>query len=163
MALRSLRRGIGDAGGERLSITKGMFTSTTDLWETPQAFFDQLNAEFCFSLDACALPWNAKCERYYTPEQDGLSQPWTGVVWCNPPYGRKIGKWVEKAVASVSEGATVVMLLPARTDTQWFHRYIYHQAEIRFVAGRLKFGGAKWNAPFPCMVVIFRPGKEGQR
>ena len=98
-----------------MSITKGMFTSTTDLWETPQAFFDQLNAEFCFSLDACALPWNAKCERYYTPEQDGLSQIWTGVVWCNPPYGRKIGKWVEKAVASVSEGATVVMLLPART------------------------------------------------
>lgn len=146
-----------------MNKTKGMFTSTTDLWETPQAFFDQLNAEFCFSLDACALPWNAKCERYYTPEQDGLSQPWTGVVWCNPPYGRKIGKWVEKAVASVSEGATVVMLLPARTDTQWFHRYIYHQAEIRFVPGRLKFGGAKWNAPFPCMVVIFRPGREEQR
>lgn len=157
-----MRRGIGDAGGKRLSITKGMFTSTTDLWETPQAFFDQLNAEFCFSLDACALPWNAKCERYYTPEQDGLSQIWTGVVWCNPPYGRKIGKWVEKAVASVSEGATVVMLLPARTDTQWFHRYIYHQAEIRFVPGRLKFGGAKWNAPFPCMVVIFRPGGKNR-
>ena len=145
-----------------MSITKGMFTSTTDLWETPQAFFDQLNAEFCFSLDACALPWNAKCEGYYTPEQDGLSQIWTGVVWCNPPYGRKIGKWVEKAVASVSEGATVVMLLPARTDTQWFHRYIYHQAEIRFVPGRLKFGGAKWNAPFPCMVVIFRPGGKNR-
>lgn len=145
-----------------MSITKGMFTSTTDLWETPQAFFDQLNAEFCFSLDACALPWNAKCERYYTPEQDGLSQIWTGVVWCNPPYGRKIGKWVEKAASSVAEGATVVMLLPARTDTQWFHRYIYHQAEIRFVPGRLKFVGAKWNAPFPCMVVIFRPGREEQ-
>lgn len=135
-----------------MSITKGMFTSTTDLWETPQAFFDQLNAEFCFSLDACALPWNAKCERYYTPEQDGLSQIWTGVVWCDPPYGRKIGKWVEKAASSVAEGATVVMLLPARTDTQWFHRYIYHQAEIRFVPGRLKFVGAKWNAPFPCIV-----------
>ena len=88
-----------------------MFTSTTDLWETPQAFFDQLNTEFCFTLDACALPWNAKCESYYTPEQDGLSQPWTGVVWCNPPYGRQIGKWVEKAAASAADGATVVMLL----------------------------------------------------
>lgn len=73
------------------------------------------------------------------------------------------GKWVEKAASSVAEGATVVMLLPARTDTQWFHRYIYHQAEIRFVPGRLKFVGAKWNAPFPCMVVIFRPGREEQR
>ena len=146
-----------------MSITKGMFTSTTDLWETPQAFFDQLNTEFCFTLDACALPWNAKCESYYTPEQDGLSQPWTGVVWCNPPYGRQIGKWVEKAAASAADGATVVMLLPARTDTQWFHRYIYHQADIRFVAGRLKFGGAKWNAPFPSMVVIFRPPERGEK
>lgn len=90
-----------------MSIPKGMFTSTTDLWETPQAFFDQLNTEFCFTLDACALPWNAKCESYYTPEQDGLSQPWTGVVWCNPPYGRQIGKWVEKAAASAADGAAL--------------------------------------------------------
>lgn len=139
-----------------------IFSSKTDLWETPQEFFDQLNDEFGFDLDVCALPENAKCASYYTPDQDGLSKPWDGVCWCNPPYGRQIKKWVAKAASSVADGATVVMLLPARTDTQWFHRYIYHQAEIRFVPGRLKFGGARWNAPFPCMVVIFRPGREAQ-
>lgn len=138
-------------------INAGLFTSTTDLWETPQNFFDELDEEFHFTLDACALPSNAKCAAYYTPEQDGLAQPWTGTVWCNPPYGRQIGRWVEKAAMSAAEGATVVMLLPARTDTRWFHKYIYGKRESRFVAGRLKFGGAKWNAPFPCMVVVFRP------
>lgn len=144
-------------------INAGMFTSATDLWETPQDFFDKLDAEFGFDLDACALPENAKCARYYTPEQDGLSQPWTGTVWCNPPYGRQIGQWVEKAAQSAAEGATVVMLLPARTDTRWFHQYINGRAEIRFVPGRLKFGGARWNAPFPCMVCIFRAAQEGGR
>ena len=77
--------------------TEVMFSSKSDLWETPQDLFDRLDAEFGFDLDACALPQNAKCERYYTPEQDGLFQPWDGVVWCNPPYGRDIGKWVQKA------------------------------------------------------------------
>lgn len=140
-----------------------MFTSKTDLWETPQDFFDRLNEEFCFSLDVCALPENSKCPNYYTPKQDGLSQKWQGVCWCNPPYGRQVGKWVEKASESAEEGAIVVMLLPARTDTQWFHRYIYGKAEIRFVPGRLKFGTAKYNAPFPCMVVVFRGKKGGDR
>lgn len=134
-----------------------MFSSKTDCWSTPQDFFDLLDAEFCFDLDACALPENAKCERFYTPEQDGLSRPWIGTVWCNPPYGREIGKWVEKAyLESNKNNATVVMLLPARTDTKWFHRYIYDTAtEIRFVEGRLKFSGSKHSAPFPSMVVIF--------
>lgn len=144
-----------------MSINAGMFTSKTDLWETPQDFFGELDEEFRFDLDVCALPENAKCAAYYTPEMDGLSQPWYGRCWCNPPYGRQIGAWVAKAAASAMDGAIVVMLLPARTDTRWFHRYIYHRAEIRFVPGRLKFGGAKWNAPFPCMVVIFRP-PEGE-
>lgn len=138
-------------------INAGLFTSTTDLWETPQDFFDGLDAQYKFDLDACALPENAKCSRYYTPDQDGLTQPWTGTVWCNPPYGRQIGSWVEKAAHSAAEGATVVMLLPARTDTKWFHRYIYGKAEIQFVAGRLKFGGSKNSAPFPNMVAVFRP------
>ena len=115
-----------------------MFSSRTDLWETPQDLFDKLDAEFHFDLDVCALPENAKCEKYYTPEQDGLAQEWTGVCWCNPPYGRQIGKWVRKAALS---NTTVVMLLPARTDTKWFHDYILHKAEIRFLRGRLKFGG----------------------
>ena len=133
------------------------YSSKTDLWETPQHLFEELNKEFCFDTDACALPENAKCPHYYTPEQDGLKQEWTGTIWCNPPYGRSIAKWVEKAATS---RATVVMLLPARTDTQWFHRYIYQKNEIRFIPGRLKFGKAKHNAPFPSMVCVFRGGGE---
>ena len=147
-------------------VNAGMFTSKTDAWETPQEFFDILNAEFHFTLDACALPENAKCAQYYTPEQDGLSQSWTGTVWCNPPYGREISRWVEKAAKSAEQGAMVVMLLPARTDTRWFHRYIYGKAEIRFVPGRLKFGGSKNSAPFPSMVAIFKsfhPSMGGDR
>lgn len=119
------------------------------------------DAEFHFTLDACALPENAKCARYYTPEQNGLYQPWDGIVWCNPPYGREIGKWVEKAHYSIYNGITTVMLLPARTDTKWFHNYIVTpRHEIRFVRGRLKFGGAKNSAPFQSMVVVFRPKME---
>lgn len=138
-----------------MSINAGMLSSNSDLWETPQDFFDSLNGEFHFDLDACALPKNAKCGRYFTPEQDGLAQQWTGTVWCNPPYGRQIGRWVEKAAKSAADGATVVMLLPARTDTKWFHKYIYGKTEIHFVPGRLKFGGSKNSAPFPSMVVVF--------
>ena len=131
------------------------FSSKSDLWSTPQEFFDKLNEEFNFTLDACAIPENAKCEKYYTPDDDGLQQPWDGVVWCNPPYGREIEKWVAKAANS---GTTVVMLLPARTDTKWFHDYIYNKdkVEIRFVRGRLKFGGAPNAAPFPSLLAIFR-------
>lgn len=139
---------------------QAMFSSKTDLWETPQEFYDQLDAEFHFTLDVCALPENAKCRKYYTPEQDGLSQPWEGVCWCNPPYGRETGSWVHRAQLASAAGNTVVMLLPARTDTRWFHDFIYNQkhVEIRFLRGRLKFGNAKTSAPFPSMVVIFRGG-----
>lgn len=136
------------------------FSSKTDLWETPQFFFDRLEQEFHFDLDACALPENAKCLRYISPEQDGLKSEWHGnTIWCNPPYGRMIGAWVKKAYQTSLKGKTVVMLLPARTDTKWFHEYIYHNSEIRFVKGRLKFGEAKNAAPFPSMVVIFK-GKK---
>ncbi len=137
--------------------TKVMFSSKTDLWETPQELFDKLDAEFGFDLDVCALPENAKCTRYYTPEEDGLKQPWTGVCWCNPPYGRGVGSWVRRALLASAAGNKVVMLLPARTDTRWFHDYIYGRAnvEIWFLRGRLKFGGCKSSAPFPSMVVIF--------
>ena len=137
-----------------------MFSSKTNMWETPQDFFDELNNEFHFTLDVCAVPENAKCEKFYTPDDDGLSQPWDGTVWCNPPYGREIGKWVLTAsIASGTRGTTVVMLLPARTDTRWFHDYIYQKerVEIRFLRGRLKFGNSKNSAPFPSMLAIFRP------
>lgn len=133
--------------------TEVMFSSQTDLWATPQDLFNELDNEFGFTVDVCALPENAKCKQYYTPEIDGLKQEWTGVVWCNPPYGRQIGKWVEKAAKSTCR---VVMLLPARTDTKWFHDFIYGYAEIRFIKGRLKFGGCNNSAPFPSMICVFR-------
>nr|DAG87203.1 MAG TPA: DNA N-6-adenine-methyltransferase [Herelleviridae sp.] len=135
-----------------------MFSSKTDLWSTPQELFDELNNEFHFTLDVCANEYNHKCDNYYTKEQDGLSQPWIGNVWCNPPYGREIGKWVYRALQSSIAGSTVVMLLPSRTDTKWFHNYIYkrNNVEIRFIKGRLKFGDNKNSAPFPSMIVIFR-------
>jgi len=137
-------------------VNRVLFSSKETVWSTPQDFFNKLNEEFDFTIDVCALPENAKCERYFTPEDDALKQKWTGTCFCNPPYGREIGQWVEKASKSADEGATVVMLLPARTDTKWFHNYVYGKAEIRFVAGRLKFGGSKNSATFPSMVVIFR-------
>lgn len=141
--------------------TDVMFSSATDMWETPQEFFDKLDQEFHFTLDVYAVPENAKCHAYYTPEQDGLRQPWYGRCWCNPPYGRQVGAWVQKAfISAYRDGAAVVMLLPARTDTAWFHNYIYGNAEIRFIRGRLKFGGSKNAAPFPSMIVIFRNKEE---
>ena len=138
--------------------TAVMFSSKTDEWSTPQDFFDELNKEFDFTLDPCATPENAKCEKYYTKEDDGLKQDWSGeTVFCNPPYGRAIKNWVKKCYEeSKKPNTTVVMLIPARTDTSYFHDYIYHKAkEIRFIRGRLKFGNAKNSAPFPSMVVIF--------
>lgn len=133
------------------------FSSATEMWETPKDFFDKLNEEFNFDIDVCATAENAKCERYFTERENGLLQRWEGTCWMNPPYGRVIGDWIQKAYESAQEGATVVCLVPARTDTRWWHDYCVH-GEIRFVRGRLRFGGVKDNAPFPNAVVIFRPG-----
>jgi phage N-6-adenine-methyltransferase len=138
--------------------TSVMFSSETDMWATPQEFFTELDQEFNFTLDPCASPENAKCAKYFTVEDDGLRQDWAGhTVFCNPPYGRQIGKWVKKCYEeSRKPGTTVVMLIPARTDTSYFHDYVYNKArEIRFIRGRLKFGNSKNSAPFPSMVVIF--------
>ena len=137
-------------------INNGMFSSNSDLWSTPQSFFDDLNKEFGFETDVCALPENAKCKTFYTPTEDGLSQEWTGICWCNPPYGREIGRWVKKASES---NATVVCLVPARTDTAWWHDYAM-KAEIRFIRGRLKVGNSKNSAPFPSAVLIFKNGRK---
>lgn len=136
-------------------INKGLFSSNTDLWATPQWFFDKLNEEFGFDTDVCAVTENAKCQHFYTKMDDGLSKEWSGVLWMNPPYGREIGKWVKKAHDSAINGGTVVCLLPARTDTKWFHDHIYGIAEIRFVKGRLRFNDSG-PAPFPSMVVVFK-------
>ena len=142
----------------------GMFSSATDEWATPQEFFDELNGEFHFTLDPAASEENHKCETFFTKEQNGLTRRWGGhTVFCNPPYGREIGKWVQKAWEEhKTNGNTVVMLLPARTDTRWFHEFIYGKAEIRFVRGRLKFGNATNSAPFPSMVVVWR-GDRGMK
>lgn len=138
--------------------TAAMFSSKKTDWETPQDFFTQLDEEFHFTLDPAASDENHKCHRYYTKERDGLKRDWQGeTVFCNPPYGREIGHWVKKGhMEARDEKTTVVMLLPARTDTKWFHDHIYGKAEIRFIKGRLKFGNGKGSAPFPSMVVIWR-------
>lgn len=143
--------------------TAVLFSSKTDQWATPQRFYDDLNEEFSFTLDPCADESNHKCARYFTKEDDGLSKDWGGeVVFCNPPYGREIPLWVKKCFDEVHlrECPCAVMLIPARTDTQWFHKYIYNKAEIRFIKGRLKFGDSQNSAPFPSMVVVFRK-REG--
>lgn len=131
-----------------------MFSSKTDLWATPQDFFDKYNEKYGFQLDVCATKENAKCSRYFTIDDDGLSQEWNGICWMNPPYGRNIKHWVKKAYESSLNGATVVCLLPARTDTAWWHDYCI-KGQIEFIRGRLKFGGSKNSAPFPSAVVTF--------
>lgn len=139
--------------------TKVMFSSQSGEWSTPQDFYDKLNEEFHFTLDPCADDSNHKCEKYYTKEQDGLSQDWSGEsVFCNPPYGRDVAKWVRKCFYEVYFGRCrcAVMLLNARTDTKWFHQYVYNKSEVRFVRGRLRFGDQEQPAPFPSMVVVFR-------
>jgi phage N-6-adenine-methyltransferase len=133
------------------------FRSDRHQWETPPTLFAALDAEFHFTTDVCALPENAKCPHYFTPADDGLAQAWTGVCWCNPPYGAVIDRWVRKAYEASQTGATVVCLLPARTDTRWWHRSVLPYAEIRYLPGRQRFVGAKSSAPFPSAVVIFRP------
>lgn len=142
-------------------VSKALFSSASDEWSTPQDFFDKLNEEFCFDLDPCASDENHKCDVYHTEAENGLEQSWVGNrVFCNPPYSN-IGEWVAKAAR---ERALTVMLIPARTDTRWFHAHIYQKpnVEIRFIKGRLKFGNSKNSAPFPSMVVIFNNLEGGE-
>jgi len=142
-----------------VGLNGGLMSSDRGDWETPQDFFDALDAEFGFTLDAAASPLNAKCARYWTEKDDALVQRWEGVVWCNPPYGRVVGDFVKKGFEEAQKGATVVMLLPARTDTRWWHDWVMKAAEIRLVKGRLRFVGAKSSAPFPSAVAVFQAGQ----
>lgn len=136
--------------------TNVMFSSATPEWETPQDLFDRLNDKYNFDLDPASTDENAKCKTHYTLRDDGLKKSWFGhTVFCNPPYGREISKWVKKGyLEAQNPGTTVVMLLPARTDTKWFHDYC-KKGSIEFIRGRLKFGGSKNSAPFPSMIVVF--------
>lgn len=134
----------------------GQAVGTTDQWATPQDFFNKLNEVFNFTLDVCASRDNAKCERYFTPEQNGLAQEWSGVCWMNPPYSREIIQWIAKAADTAKKGHTVVALVPVRTDARWWQDYCLGR-EIHFVRGRLKFGDAANSAPFGSAVIVFRP------
>lgn len=170
-----------------MAISKALFSTDITEWETPDALFDELNAEFKFVLDAAASHENRKCDVYiteggvheivdgkmlWTSWADGLTANWYGIaeavtgqpfpaVWLNPPYSRDVGKWVAKCYEESRKGCIVVALLAARTDTKWFHEFIYnkpkHDVEVRFIKGRLRFKGAKGPAPFPSMIVIFHP------
>lgn len=138
-------------------MNKVLFSSNSNEWETPQELFDTLNDEFHFTLDPCSTKDNHKCKKFFTLEDDGLNQDWGGeIVFCNPPYGRDIIKWVKKCYDHFKNNGVSVMLIPARTDTKFFHEYIYHIAEVRFIRGRLKFGNSKNSAPFPSMIVVYR-------
>ena len=137
--------------------TDVLFSSRSEEWGTPQWLFDKINDIFHFQLDVCASSDNAKCKHFYSKEDNGLLMPWEGVNWMNPPYGRRIARWMEKAAMESMRGKTTVCLVPARTDTAWWHDYIENNANatVLFVRGRLKFEGAKYNAPFPSAIVFF--------
>ena len=138
-----------------MSVNAGMLSSATDLWATPQDFFDKQNLLYGpFNVDVCADSTNAKCPVYFDKTLDGLKQSWKGKCWMNPPYGKEIGKWMKKAYESAGNGVVVVCLVPARTDTKWWHEYAI-KGRIDFIKGRLKFGGAKNSAPFPSAIVVF--------
>ena len=125
-------------------------------WSTPTDLYNELDQEFHFDCDVCATPQNAKTNKYYTKKEDGLKQEWKGTCFANPPYGRGLNQWVEKAFNSaINDKATTVMLLPVRSDTNWFHDYCLKSNDIRYLRGRLKFNDGEGSAPFPNMVVVF--------
>jgi phage N-6-adenine-methyltransferase len=139
-----------------MTIARVLFSSGKPEWETPPKLFARLHREFSFTLDVCATRRNRKCRAYFTPQQDGLHQRWTGVCWMNPPYGRAIRAWIRKAREESVRGATVVCLVPARTDTGWWQDDAMKAQEIRLLRGRVTFVGARASAPFPSALVIFR-------
>lgn len=137
-------------------ITKGLMSSDTNDWETPQKLYDYYHDRFCFDLDVCASTKNTKHSvNYFTIKDNGLKQDWYKINWMNPPYGRQIGLWVKKAYDESLKGKVTVCLLPARTDTKWWHDYVLKADHIHFIKGRLKFSGQKNSAPFPSCIVIF--------
>ena len=146
------------------NVQKVMFSSKTGDWATPQDFFDKLNWRYGpFDLDPCASTHNAKCANFFTEAEDGLSKDWTGhTVFVNPPYGRGIDKWIAKGYNTAKdENSKVVMLIPARTDTRYWHDYVMKASEVHFGKGRLKFGDSENSAPFPSAVIVFDGGHAG--
>ena len=146
-----------------MDMTKGLTSTGNIVAETPKYLFDKISSIFNFSLDVCALPENAKCENYYTPKDDGLSKPWRGGVWCNPPYGREISSWVKKAYEESQKeyNSFVLMLLPARTDTRWWWDWVQGKATLFFIKGRVKFGDHNVGAPFPSVLALYMKDFQG--
>lgn len=152
-----------------IQVNEVHFSSVDQTWCTPLGFYKKLDQEFNFELDPSCTEKSAKCERFFTPKTDGLNQSWEvkngKSVFCNPPYGKELKKWVKKAYDESKKGITIVLLIPSRTDTSYFHDYIYGKTEIRFIRGRLKFedengNTSKNSAPFPSMIVIYN--KKGE-
>lgn len=138
-------------------MDKVLFSSKNTEWETPQELFDLLNSYFKFEVDVCASKDNAKCERFWSIDDDALSKDWDVTAYCNPPYGRGIYDWVKKAYTESNKyKSTIVCLLPARVDTKWWHEFC-NNAEHLFLKGRLKFSSNSNAAPFPSAIVVFRP------
>ena len=135
-------------------------SSASSEWPTPRTFYDLLDDDFHFTLDPCATPENAKAARYFTREDDGLRQPWSGSVFMNPPY-RDIRKWMAKAYRERRRCSVIVCLIPPRTDTKYWHSFVMHAAELRFVQGRIRFEGGANCAPFPSVVVVFTRRSDG--
>lgn len=141
------------------------FDSIKQDWNTPKSLFDKLNSEFNFQWDLAASKENALCSNFYTKEDDGLKQVWNGICWLNPPYGDKSSKmvdWIKKAYedSQKNPNLTVVMLIPARTNTKWFHKYCMKSAELKFICGRPKFGDATHGLPQPLILVVFKQSSE---
>ncbi len=134
-------------------LNSGLFTSETCEWNTPASVYAVLDAEFHFTHDSAP--------EGYAELWSSLTESWQGTIFCNPPYGRTIGQWIQKGYESAQAGATVIMLIPSRTDTAWWHDFVMKADQIRFIRGRLKFSGTKWNAPFPSVIIVFQSSASG--
>ena len=148
---------------------KTLHSSKSVEWGTPQEFFDQYNKIYNFDLDVCATPELAKCKKFFSPKDDGLSKDWKGKCWMNPPYGREIKKWVKKANEEIINGNAeiIVALLPSRTGSGWFQDYVLFtdqkvRVQIEFIRGRLKFKGAENSAPFDSVIVIYKQEAQNE-
>jgi phage N-6-adenine-methyltransferase len=142
-------------------FNKDRFEAVKTDWETPQYLFDELTKEFNFSLDVAASSENAKTKRYFTVLDNGLTKVWENeIVWCNPPYGTEVPKWLQKGLLSKSLNTTSVFLIPARTNTKWWHSLCMKASEIDFICGRPKFGESTHGLPFPLALIIFKPNVD---
>ena len=148
-----------------MPLQKAMVSSKSNEWSTPQEFFDNLNNEFGFTLDPASTHENAKCKKHYTIKDDGLNQDWSNeMVFLNPPYGGNTREWIKKAYYENLKGAVVVCLIVSSTDRSYWHDYIFpYAAQIRWIRGRLKFGGSKSSAPFASAVVVFSQTKYNEK